>query len=498
MQDRSSSSVRGWVCGAASLAVCAGPALADPTTEAWYFRFYGRMGQSPDAAMHALVSVIPADVVQVRYTANNTYVNASGVPSYPVGPFPDGNPSYPSDVAWLVRVPHAPVEQPPPKTPTGNGTIGLWVNGVAVYNAKDAHSYMGLGVWNQNAVVVEADGFDAALGHSSPLGPPAPPLRPGLYHHHQNPIALREQLGDDGTHHSPILGYAFDGFPIYGPYGYANPDGTGGVRRMVSGYRARSITVRTTLPDGTVLPPAQYGPAVDADYPIGYYVEDFEYVGGLGDLNRANARFEVTPEYPGGTWAYHTTIDAAGASAYPYSVGPIYFGVLQTDNTTRTVMVPPGAAVFDPCSVPMAISEDPAPARTCGGGSAEFTVKASGVGGSGPFGYEWRRDGVVLSDVPGHIAGSATSELTITDARPGEAGGYSCRVTGGCGEVISAEAELTVCVADMNCDGLVDFPDYLEFLNLYIAHDPRADITLDGLVDFVDYLEFLNFYEAGC
>ncbi|MCC6677580.1 MAG: hypothetical protein IT436_10595 [Phycisphaerales bacterium] len=57
---------------------------------------------------------------------------------------------------------------------------------------------------------------------------------------------------------------------------------------------------------------------------------------------------------------------------------------------------------------------------------------------------------------------------------------------------------LTLCPADLNCDGMVDFSDYLEFLNLYDAADPRADFNHDGLVDFSDYLEFLNLYDAGC
>ncbi|MCC6676351.1 MAG: hypothetical protein IT436_04330 [Phycisphaerales bacterium] len=58
---------------------------------------------------------------------------------------------------------------------------------------------------------------------------------------------------------------------------------------------------------------------------------------------------------------------------------------------------------------------------------------------------------------------------------------------------------LTVpCPADLNGDGIVDFSDYLEFLNLYDALDPRVDFNMDGIVDFSDYLEFLNFYDAGC
>ena len=51
---------------------------------------------------------------------------------------------------------------------------------------------------------------------------------------------------------------------------------------------------------------------------------------------------------------------------------------------------------------------------------------------------------------------------------------------------------------DLNGDGFVDFSDYLEFLNLYDAQDPRADFNRDGFVDFTDYLEFLNLYDAGC
>ncbi|MCC6678045.1 MAG: hypothetical protein IT436_12965 [Phycisphaerales bacterium] len=50
---------------------------------------------------------------------------------------------------------------------------------------------------------------------------------------------------------------------------------------------------------------------------------------------------------------------------------------------------------------------------------------------------------------------------------------------------------------DFNKDCEVDFADYLEFLNLYNAQDPRADLNGDGFVDFADYLEFLNQYDLG-
>lgn len=57
---------------------------------------------------------------------------------------------------------------------------------------------------------------------------------------------------------------------------------------------------------------------------------------------------------------------------------------------------------------------------------------------------------------------------------------------------------VNLCPVDLNQDGLVDFTDYLEFLTLFDAQDPRVDFNQDGLVDFGDYLEFLTLYDAGC
>ena len=52
-----------------------------------------------------------------------------------------------------------------------------------------------------------------------------------------NPNYLRTTLGDDGTSHSPIIGWAVDGNPIYGPYAYTNgQDASGGIQEQVSGY----------------------------------------------------------------------------------------------------------------------------------------------------------------------------------------------------------------------------------------------------------------------
>ncbi|MCC6678080.1 MAG: hypothetical protein IT436_13145, partial [Phycisphaerales bacterium] len=63
---------------------------------------------------------------------------------------------------------------------------------------------------------------------------------------------------------------------------------------------------------------------------------------------------------------------------------------------------------------------------------------------------------------------------------------------------LATEVRVGYVPGDMNGDGLLDFADYLEFLNLYEATDARADLTGDGLVDFGDYLEFLNLLNGGC
>jgi hypothetical protein len=154
------------------------------------------------------------------------------------------------------------------------------------------------------------------------------------------------------------MGFAFDGFPVYGPYAYADPTGVNtAITRMRSSYQKRSITQRHTLPDGTVLTPSQYGPDISATYPLGYYAEDYEYVAGSGDLDAYNGRFAVTPQYPGGTYAYYVTVDGNGASAYPYDIGPSYYGVVATDNITShghvtigesvTTYTPPTVSVGD-------------------------------------------------------------------------------------------------------------------------------------------------------
>lgn len=259
------------------------------------------------------------NVQTVDYSANNVYIACTCIPGYDIGPWA-GNPNTPANQNFVFKITRNPAVNNGTKIATPLGHIGLWSNGVSIFNALDGFSYNSDNVWHQDAVVNEGSSFDNCLGH---------PAGNGEYHNHLNPHCLYDD--DNSSVHSPIIGYAFDGFPVYGAYGYANADGTGGIARMTSSYQLRNITVRTTLPNGSAASSA--GPDVSASYPLGFYVEDYEYIQGLGTLDRYNGRECITPEYPGGTYAYFVTIDANGEGVYPYVIGPEYYGLVQPGNT---------------------------------------------------------------------------------------------------------------------------------------------------------------------
>ena len=307
----------------------------------------------------------PVNVQTVQYSTNYSYVSASGLPSYIIGPYLDGNPSQASDNGHIFKIPLNPVENTGTLTSTPFGSIGVFINGVPMYDYKDGVSYSfsnsaeaggplggtGDGVWNRDAIQAENAGFDCAKGHPSPIfsGPPGPggTLTGGTYHHHQNPTAFNLDLVElsnvcdlylaDGlytintSNHSPLIGYAFDGFPVYGAYGYDNTNGTGGIVRIESSYQIRNISVRTHYADGTDVTD---GPAISSTYPIGHYREDYEYIASSGHLDEHNGRFCVTPEYPNGIYCYFATVDANHNSAYPYMVGPEYYGTVTGGTVT--------------------------------------------------------------------------------------------------------------------------------------------------------------------
>ena len=315
---------------------------------------------------------VSANVQLVQYSDNWVYISATGIPSYATGPFLDGNPSLATNQNSIFRITRNPSPPAGSADNTTGGNIGIFVNGVALFDYRDGVAWNpmtnalcggpgnppcpgGPGAtmnWNRDAIPAERAGFDCAKGHPAM----------GNYHHHQNPSAFDLDLvvisdicsiydADglyvmDSTEHSPLIGFAYDGYPIYGAYGYANEDGSGGVVRMKSGYVLREITERTSGPNGEIV---QAGPAVSNVYPLGYFREDYRFDESLAAapdvLDEHNGRFCITPEYPQGMYCYFATVDENWNSAYPYVVGPQFYG----DNTgSRVNSITEVTQTFDP------------------------------------------------------------------------------------------------------------------------------------------------------
>tara|TARA_R100001594_G_scaffold439_2_gene1654 strand:+ start:3602 stop:17350 length:13749 start_codon:yes stop_codon:yes gene_type:complete len=122
------------------------------------------------------------------------------------------------------------------------------------------------------------------------------------------------------TEHSPIIGWAYDGNPIYGPYGYTTKSG-GIVTQMKTGY---SLSLKSGRPPVSL-------------FPAGFFVEDYTYkeVSDETILDENNGRFCITPQFPEGTYAYFATIndgavDGSGPfvgykrPTFPYLIGDNY------------------------------------------------------------------------------------------------------------------------------------------------------------------------------
>lgn len=304
-----------------------------------------------------------ANCQQVRYSTNWVYVNATGIPAYPTGIFTgDGNTNLAGNQNAIYRFPLNPTQNTGTPTATSLGNCGVFINGVSLFDYRDGAAYSATApngvcggpgnpnctggpgstqLWNRDAIPAEKLGFDCAKGHPAGTN----------YHHHQNPSAFKYDSATSNTYssicnlydseglytintsqHSPLIGFAYDGFPIYGAYAYTNVDGTGGISRMKSSYQLR------TYPNGVRTNGPSVGQTIGTQtFFNGYFKEDYEYVAHPTDptyLDEHNGRFCITPEYPNGIYCYFTTVNADNSSAYPYVIGPTYYGNKTASNVT--------------------------------------------------------------------------------------------------------------------------------------------------------------------
>jgi hypothetical protein len=264
---------------------------AEPIRTAWI------LGQAPVNSTGAAADIRP-DVHAVEFAGGEILVRSAGISLAYLGPLQNAPQPMQQVRQFVFHFPAAPAPETGRHAHVPVEYVGAFLNGTPIYNQFEPASYHRQNLWHYDLI-----------GRKDPTHPATPGLIEGL-------------IPGNGRH-SPIIGFALDGYPIYGPWAYT-PDGQ--LRRMRSSYQLRTITVRDRWPDGTLLAPGQAGPPVGADYPLGSFVEDYEYLANSGDLDRFNGRFAKTPEYPQGTYAYFLATDEAGNLAFPYLLAHEYYG----------------------------------------------------------------------------------------------------------------------------------------------------------------------------
>ena len=126
-----------------------------------------------------------------------------------------------------------------------------------------------------------------------------------------------DAFGDTGNGHSPIIGWAYDGNPIYGPYGYSDStDDDSAIKILKSGY-VLDVDNVVNRPNG---------------FSNGFFVEDHRFIN-AGDLDQHNGRYGRTPEYPNGVYAYFVGINSISQlPTFPYFIGDTYRSEPTTEN----------------------------------------------------------------------------------------------------------------------------------------------------------------------
>jgi YHYH protein len=228
---------------------------------------------------------------EVKITIEGTMrvIVANGLPDHDTGRFPNrDNPNKISAQHYRYTVPAAPEPAAKPVA-LSRQPFGIAVNGV-LFDPGTAEAWkndMESG-WHYDAKGGAFSlGLDTNNGHVQPNG---------AYHYHGIPVALLARLSG-GKARLTLLGWAADGFPIYGQWDHRDPkDQTSEIVAIKSSYQLKKGRRPTTN--------GQPGGTYD-----GVFVEDFEYVAGRGDLDPCGGRFGVTPEFPAGTYHYVLTTD---------------------------------------------------------------------------------------------------------------------------------------------------------------------------------------------
>ena len=233
-------------------------------------------GASADMGSYTIMNETTGTRVIVTVENGVRRIMANGLPDHETGEFPNpGNPNSIGGQDYVYTFPAEPTVAAQPTFYNVPQLFGIAINGVRIDPfAAEWYQNDPASGW-QLAALANPLGFDEHNAHVQPNG---------AYHYHGAPMALLTT--DDRPE---LIGFAGDGFPIYGPYSYMDPaDPASEVIELAGSYQIKN----GTRPGG----------------PGGTYVEDYEYLEGLGHLDQCNGRTGVTPEYPDGAYYYVATL----------------------------------------------------------------------------------------------------------------------------------------------------------------------------------------------
>ncbi len=218
-------------------------------------------------------------------------ITANAISDHATGRFPNrNNPNTISEQDITARVPARPSVSDIGK-PRRIKEFGWAINGIPFDPGTREH-YKGnrTSRWRYEALSgAVALGLDESHAHVQPHG---------KYHYHGLPSLLLKNMKLTSKSHSPQIGWAADGFPIYALYGFADPNNqNSSTVEMKSGWRLK----KGNRPSGEGNPGGKYDGTFSADY---------EYLGGdAAVLDECNGRITMTPDYPKGIYAYYLTTD---------------------------------------------------------------------------------------------------------------------------------------------------------------------------------------------
>lgn len=177
----------------------------------------GRSAAAPIDTAAAIKSAPWNPAVKITYSKGVAYLETNNIPNHPRDPYyavPTGPPLNTGVVTpdptqpqgpWRFTLPTSPQFTAKVTTAPG-GSIGVMTSGSVLYNpftADQTTSAMADNFSVTNAAGITAWFIDQCAGHPDPTN---------AYHYHGEPDCFVSQTGP-----SRIIGFALDGFPIYGP-----------------------------------------------------------------------------------------------------------------------------------------------------------------------------------------------------------------------------------------------------------------------------------------